>query len=108
MPYREAPHGDWEVYPATPWNYALDVGEESLPEDIVFNDKPIGSMPFSPEGAPVVAEVKGIRLPQWQMVHGSAGEIPFSPVKTDGELENLILIPYGCTNLRVTEFPTLR
>jgi hypothetical protein len=24
-PHRELPHADWEVYPTTPWNYALDL-----------------------------------------------------------------------------------
>jgi hypothetical protein len=65
-------------------------------------------MPFSPEGAPVVGHVKGVRVPQWKLVNGSAGPTPKSPVRLDGALEKLTLIPYGCTNLRITEFPTLK
>ncbi len=106
--YREPPHGDWEVYPTTPWNYALDVSEETVDQDVTFSTNPVGKMPFSPDGAPVVAHVKGVRVPEWRMVNGSAGEIPASPVVSTGTLETLTLIPYGCTNLRVTEFPTVQ
>ena len=107
-PHRELPHADWEVYPTTPWNYAFDLNEKTLAEDIVFKEHPMGDLPFSPQGAPVSATVKGIRLPSWTLVNGSAGKLPQSPVEADGELETLTLIPYGCTNLRVTEFPTLK
>ena len=106
--YREPPHGDWEVYPTTPWNYALNISEQTFAEDIIFSKKPVGDMPFSPEGAPVVAQVRGVRVPQWKMVNGSAGKVPKSPVVATGTLEKLTLIPYGCTNLRVTEFPTIK
>jgi len=107
-PYRELPHGDWEVYPTTPWNYALDVSEDTLDEDLKFKEQLIGDLPFSPEGAPVSAAVKGILLDEWMMENGSAGEMPVSPVaRKEGKLHTLTLIPYGCTNLRITEFPTL-
>jgi len=107
-PYRELPHADWEVYPTTPWNYALAIDEATLFEDITFTEFPVGEMPFSPQGAPVEATVKGRRLPEWGMDHGSADDAPRSPVISAEPLETLTLIPYGCTNLRITEFPTLK
>ena len=107
-PYRELPHGDWEVYPTTAWNYALDVDEGSLDKDLKFKEHPIGELPFSPEGAPVTATVLGMHLEAWMKENGSAGEIPPSPITRKGKLQTLILIPYGCTNLRITEFPTLK
>ena len=68
---------------------------------------PVGDCPFSPDGAPVSATVKGRRLPEWGMDRGSAADAPQSPVASSEPLEELTLIPYGCTNLRITEFPVL-
>ncbi|MEJ5311979.1 MAG: beta-L-arabinofuranosidase domain-containing protein [Anaerolineae bacterium] len=106
-PYRDLPHADWEVYPTRPWNYALAVDEATLFEDVTFTELPVGEMPFSPQGAPVEATVKGRRLPEWGMDHGSAADALRSPVTSSEPLETLTLIPYGCTNLRITEFPVL-
>jgi len=108
QPHRELPHGDWEVYPTTSWNYALDLSEETLEQDIEFSEHAMGKMPFSPDGAPVSARVKGMLLVLWKMENGSAGELPRSPVQAEGPLKELTLIPYGCTNIRIAEFPTLR
>jgi len=107
QPCRELPHADWEVRPTTPWNYALIVNENNPSESITFETCEVGDCPFSPEGAPVTAKVKGRILEGWGLANGWAYETPISPVETTGPVEELTLIPYGCTNIRITEFPVV-
>lgn len=98
---------DWEVYPTTPWNYALAIDRDHPARSLSVEERPLGPSPFSPEGAPVIARIKGRRLPGWKLEKGAAAPPPQSPVASDAPLEELTLIPYGCTDLRITEFPVL-
>jgi hypothetical protein len=115
-PHRELPHGDFEVRPTTPWNYGL-VLDPARPEDsVTFEEHPVGDRPFSPDGAGIVARARGKAIPNWKLVRGWAGETSPADVAwsdpgraaTDQPEEDVTLIPYGCTNIRITEFPRLR
>ncbi|MEN6574987.1 MAG: beta-L-arabinofuranosidase domain-containing protein [Phycisphaerales bacterium] len=107
-PHRELPHGDFEVRPTTPWNYGLLMDEAKPETSVTFEEQPVGEKPFSPEGAGVVAKAKGRRLPNWKLEHGWAAEVPPEPQSSKEPIEELTLIPYGCTNIRVTEFPRIK
>jgi DUF1680 family protein len=100
-----APHADWEVYPTTPWNYGLVIDPQNPQANLAVEERPVGETPFSPAGAPVLVRAQGRRIPEWKLVSGSAGPLPASPARTDKPVENLALIPYGCTDLRITVFP---
>jgi len=114
-PHRELPHGDFEVRPTTPWNYGLVLDPAHPEAALRFEEHPVGDRPFSPEGAGTSARADARRLPGWRLVNGWAGEI--SPADTAwahpatpdgvGPVEEVRLIPYGCTNIRITEFPRL-
>jgi hypothetical protein len=92
------PPATHEVHPTAPWNYAID------PDDIVLVRQPVAENPFT--NAPLQLHVKGSVVPDWTLEHGAAAMPPPSPVTLSGDIEALVLIPYGCTTLRVTELPT--
>jgi hypothetical protein len=96
------PAADWEVYPTTPWNYAL------LPGAMQVAEKPIVKQPFDAANAPVEITAKARRLPEWTLVDDSPGPIPMSPVTSKRPEETVTLVPYGAAKLRITAFPVLR
>jgi hypothetical protein len=107
-PYRELPHGDFEVRPSTPWNYGLIVDGTKPGGGIRFEERPVAEKPFSPEGPGMAAMAKARKLPDWGLAHGWAAEIPPGPAEAKEPIEEIRLIPYGCAKIRVTEFPRLK
>jgi hypothetical protein len=113
--HRELPHGDFEVRPTTPWNYALVVDPAKPEASLRFEEREVGERPFSPEGAGMVASARARLLPEWKLAHGWAGEVSPAdrawahavPRQPPGPLTDVRLLPYGCTNIRITEFPRL-
>ena len=119
-----APAGcvNWRIAPTTDWNYALSIDRNNPECEIAFNK--ISSMPFAQKGEPVrvtgsteylpwhddvpmILKVKAKLVPQWGMNGGNAAPVPTSPVSTRQHETVVELIPYGCSRLRIAEFPTV-
>jgi uncharacterized protein len=102
------PAVDWAVHPTTPWNYGLLIDRQHPEKSIAIIGctKP-SKEPFAHDRAPIALRVKGRAIPGWKLVDNSAGDVPTSPVTSRQPLVDLELIPYGCTRLRITEFPLL-
>ncbi|MBQ8370835.1 MAG: glycoside hydrolase family 127 protein [Clostridia bacterium] len=101
---RKFPYCDWEVRPTTEWQYAL---ADSCTCGIDVNDTGvIGDMPFAPETAAISLEVP-VRRINWGFEPGYkliARREPMSAMPI-GPVEKVKFIPYGCTNIRLTELP---
>ena len=48
---------DWEIYPATPWNYALKLDRDHPEESLKLVRHSIGKMPFGGRGEPALVKV---------------------------------------------------
>jgi hypothetical protein len=209
-PWREKsgfPIYDWEIHPATPWNYALNLDRQHPESSLTLTRHPIGKMPFGGKGEPaiikipdgdtarierapfkaevsrvlphpaeanlkfegnpwpmkyedpkrefgwlarlspgtvntwpvmpdagkqwvgferivveqnepIVLKAKARQIPNWTLVDGKnpatgklvpavAGPTPLSPAASNEPEVDVELVPYGCTRLRIAEFPTL-
>jgi uncharacterized protein len=106
-------HGDyWEVYPKSPWNFGLLERAVSDPgQGFEVVERQTEGYPWNLENAPVVLRTKGKRVPEWQLYNETAGPLPHSrPLihLRDKPEEDITLVPYGCSTLRITEFPVVQ
>lgn len=96
---RKYPYCDYYIYPESKWNYAFASDKFEF-EELPYN------VPFNPENPPVAIEAEAVGI-EWGFNCGHCDRLPASrePIS---DVQRIRLIPYGCTNLRMTEIPCLR
>jgi hypothetical protein len=97
---------EWEVFPTTPWNYALVLNrrEPASSFEVVEREGRLPDQPFD-FSVPVGLLAKGRRIENWKLEGGLVGQLRDSPVLTDLPEEDITLIPMGCARLRISAFP---
>ncbi len=98
----------YEIFPETPWNYALQINKQSLQQSFKVVRKPWSSddFPFTTGSVPIEIHVKGERIPSWKIdKYGLCGVLPDEKAAKADKVEDIILIPMGAARLRISAFP---
>lgn len=99
---RKFPYCDYELHPVSDWNYAYCSDSLEISRNIS------GDVPFSSKNPPVTIKTKGRKI-NWGYEDGYdtvCAKIPESTAPI-GDEEEIILHPYGCAKLRMTEMPKI-
>jgi DUF1680 family protein len=106
----------YSVFPKTDWNYGLtDDGLKNPSENFrVKMVRPVATdFVWNLANAPIEISVPSKKIPGWKLVNGVA----IQPVTdrtgiyrgaVDRQLETIILVPYGCTKIRIVAFPVVQ
>ncbi len=97
---RKFPYCDYELTPKSPW--AFGFADDAL----AVERHPVAATPFS-ESEPPVTVTANLQPIDWGLEDGFetvCAKIPESRIAT-AEKEAMVLIPYGCAKLRMTELP---
>ena len=96
----------YEIYPDSPWNYALQVQSVKLKER---KDLKPDVNPFTQADIPLVFEAYGRQIPDWKIdEYKLCGVLPDEDTVKSDTSEKLELIPMGAARLRISAFPTCK
>ena len=99
---RKFPYCDYELVPKSAWNYGF------ADTALTVEERPAGDVPFSAICPAVVihARLAPVDWP-WEDGFDTVPAVKSASNVQCGESRDMVLIPYGCAKLRMTEMPRL-
>ena len=114
--YTTAVFPSWEATPASAWNYGIAAAK--LESEVEIRRQPVTQNPLHDpwENPPTVLVVPARRIEDWELLSNPDNTSQkFTPPlpelgasRISDTVEQVSLVPYGSTHLRVTIFPALR
>ena len=100
---RKFPYCDYELHPTSAWNYGY------CGSDLEVTRNGSGPVPFSTKYPPVTVKTTACRI-DWGYADGYDTVCDKVPQSREplSEAEEIILHPYGCAKLRMTEMPIVK
>lgn len=100
---RKFPYCDYEYVGISDWNYGY------AKEEFEMIHKEVNEIPFSSEAPAVVMKASVQKIP-WGFADGYETVCDKMPLSTEavGPVEEILLYPYGCAKLRMTEIPLIK
>lgn len=95
---------DWQIFPTTTWNCALNVDPGAPESSIKVVETPITNRPFTSRSTPVHLLAKARQIPDWRSEDGVANPAPEKPTTGEEADQTIKLIPYAAAKLRITAF----
>ncbi|MFO0981038.1 MAG: glycoside hydrolase family 127 protein [Planctomycetota bacterium] len=107
---RQGGWAEWEVLPASPWNYGLLLDEHDPTSSLTLTRAPgpLAAQPFTPASVPLRVTARARRIPAWQLdARDLLMPLQPSPVRSDQRDETIALLPMGAARLRITMMPVI-
>ncbi|WP_196213515.1 beta-L-arabinofuranosidase domain-containing protein [Bacteroides cellulosilyticus] len=92
----------YDIKPASTWNYALS---KDVLKHIEIEEKECNGFPWDTGNSPVVLKMKASCVPEWQATVTTPG-LPAKGFKVF-QTENIEMVPFGSTRIRMCVFPIM-